>query len=81
MEGKGKHSNVDMVIEAMRSLIGDGELDMMELDRIMRIALRDGEVDDNEKRVLSNIFGKFTQADVSPMVWAEIERIRKTYGI
>jgi len=70
-----------MVIEAMKNFLDDNTLDLPELERIMEIALRDGQVDEHEKRVLKSIFSKVDQTDVSEEVWQEIQNIRTTYEI
>ena len=47
----------------------------------MGIALRDGEIDSNEKRVLNDIFSQVTEEQVSAKVWQRIQSIRQKYDI
>jgi hypothetical protein len=59
----------------------DGTLDLEELNFLMGLALRDDNVDDDEKRVLSNIFKQVSAADVSDVVWSRILAIKEKYEI
>ncbi len=43
------------------------------------MALRDGEIDDDEKRVLGNIFGRVEEHEVTPQVWARMNEVKKKY--
>lgn len=59
----------------------DGTLDNAELTLLEKIALEDGVVDEEEKKVLSGIFSRVSQETVSEETWREIQRLRETYGI
>jgi hypothetical protein len=49
--------------------------------RRKRLALADERVDDDERRVLSGIFSRVTEATVDPAVWDDIERFKLRHGI
>jgi hypothetical protein len=59
----------------------DGVLDLEELNFLMGLALRDDHVDDDEKRVLSNIFKQISSNDVSKLVWERVLAIKEKYEI
>lgn len=56
--------------------IDEGELRMLE-----KIALEDGVIDAEERRVLGYLFGRVSEETVSPGVWNEIQRLRDAYDI
>ncbi|WP_250656013.1 hypothetical protein [Alkalimarinus coralli] len=49
---------LEMTFQSINCFADDGKLDAEELSKIFAIAQRDGVVDDNEKRVLTNIISK-----------------------
>ena len=49
---------LEMTFQSINCFADDGRLDAQELRKIFDIAKRDGVVDDNEKRVLTNIISK-----------------------
>jgi hypothetical protein len=59
----------------------DGTIDARELEYMKRLALADERVDDDERRVLSGIFSRVTEATVDPAVWDDIERFKLRHGI
>jgi hypothetical protein len=65
-----------LVVFANDRTIDDAELAMLE-----RLALEDGVVDDAEREVLGNIFGRVTPEQVAETVRAEIERFRERHAI
>ena len=56
--------------------IDEGELAMLE-----KIALEDGQIDDEERRVLGYLFGRVSEDTVNEAVWKEIQRLRKERDI
>ncbi|MDF1657989.1 MAG: hypothetical protein P1U58_10280 [Verrucomicrobiales bacterium] len=59
----------------------DGTIDEGELKMLEKIALEDGQVDADERRVLGYLFGRVSEDTVSEKVWSEIQRLRKEYNI
>ena len=74
-------SSVDLALLAMRVFGNDGTIDMRELEELLRVALLDGEVDDDERHVLKNIFDKVPRWELAPDVWQRICEVRTKYGI
>jgi hypothetical protein len=65
----------------LRVFANDNTIDDAELGMLMRLALRDEQVDENEKRVLAGIFGRVSAETVSAEVWEGICRFKADHGI
>lgn len=74
-------SHLEIAIASINCFTDDGTLDMGELNFLLGLALRDQIVDDEEKRVLGNIFNQVSRNDVSNVVWDRILAIKKEYDI
>ena len=72
---------IELAYSSIPVFADDGTIDMEELNFLMGIALRDDKIDDDEKRVLRNIFSQVTQDKVTPKVWERIQAVREKYGI
>ena len=59
----------------------DQTIDEKELLFLEKLALEDREVDEEEKRVLRNIFTRVNRESCDDDVWREIMEFRKKYGI
>ncbi len=70
-------SHLEIAIASIKCFTDDGTLDIGELNYLMGLAMRDGIVDEDEKRVLGSIFGKVEEKDVSNVVWERINQIKK----
>ena len=54
---------------------------MNELDQIVKIALADGVVDDEERKVLKNIIYNLTSKDLTPEMWTRVEQLVANYDL
>ncbi|MGH1472563.1 MAG: hypothetical protein ACRBCS_15365 [Cellvibrionaceae bacterium] len=72
---------LEMTFRSISCFADDGKLDVKELNMIMDIALRDGVVDENEKRVLSNIISKLTSKDLTPELSDRVTEIKQQINI
>jgi hypothetical protein len=77
----GSESSAIMRYSFLVAFANDGTIDADELAFIERLALRDGVVDDEEREVLSEIFGRLTEDKVAPAVWKEIQEFKQKYRI
>ena len=59
----------------------DATIDWRELEIMKRLALEDGEVDDEERATLSRIFSRVTEHTVAPAVWEDILAFKKRHGV
>jgi len=53
----------------------DGKMSVAELERIVDIALEDGEFDDQEKEVLINIISNLTGEDMNDAMWLKVDEL------
>lgn len=67
---------LEMSFRAVRCFADDGTFSARDLQEIIDIALRDGVVDDNEKRVLGRIIGKLTPSELTPEVQRKLEQLK-----
>ena len=72
---------IELAYQSIPVFANDGTIDMQELNFLMGIALRDDQIDDDERRVLANIFDRVKKTDVSEKVWHRIQEIRKKHSI
>ena len=78
---KQKSGAVELAYKSIGVFANDGKLDLQELNFLLGIALADGEIDDDEKRVLASIFKRVDEEQVSSAVWARIQEVRSKYGL
>lgn len=72
---------LEMTFHSINCFADDGSLDVDELNQIMDIALRDGVVDDNEKRVLANILGRLNAHELTGEMAVRVDEIRRELKI
>ncbi len=59
----------------------DDVIDLAELEFMEKLVLEDRTVDDEERRVLKEIFERVTARELAPAVREEIARFRAKFGI
>jgi hypothetical protein len=74
-------SHLQIASAAMGVFANDGTLDRRELEYLVALALRDGEVDEDEKRVLASILDRVPRREVPPELWKRIGEVRAQHGI
>ncbi|MGI1677130.1 MAG: hypothetical protein K6L75_00210 [Cellvibrionaceae bacterium] len=72
---------LEMTFRSINCFSDDGKLNVNELDMLLGIALRDGVVDDNEKRVIANIISKLTPKDLNQELTNRVEEIKQLLSI
>ncbi len=70
---------LEMTFHSINCFADDGKLDVNELNQILAIALKDGVVDDNEKRVLANIIGRLKDEELNEEMLSKVEEIKAEY--
>ena len=73
-------SHLEIAYSSIRVFADDGKVDLGELNFLLGLALRDGEIDDEEKRVLRNIFKQARDTNLSPRVEERIREVENRYG-
>jgi hypothetical protein len=72
---------LEMTFHSINCFSDDGKLNVDELNQIVDIALKDGVVDDNEKRVLSNIISRLSTDELKGALKVRVEQLRKECSI
>jgi dUTPase len=70
-----------MIFRTIQCFSNDGKLDVNELDQIVKIAMYDGVVDAEEKKVLKQIIFNLTSKDLTPELWNRVEQLVAHYGL
>lgn len=74
------HSHIEIAYSSIR-VFTDGHMDLGELNFLLGLALRDQQVDDEEKRVLGKIFAQAEQTKLTPVLKERIAEARRQHGI
>ncbi|HAT09229.1 MAG TPA: hypothetical protein DCS97_01220 [Planctomycetes bacterium] len=74
-------SHIEIAYSSIRVFTDDGQMDLAELNFLLGLALRDGVVDADEKRVLGNITRKALMAKPSPVVEQRILAVMKQHSL
>lgn len=74
-------SHIEIAFRSIAVFADDGQLDIGEINFLLGLALRDEIVDEDEKRVLGQIFAQAEKGRVPPNVQARIEEVRIKHGI
>lgn len=74
-------SYLELAYSSIRIFADDGKLDERELTFLLGLALKDGEIDADEKRVLGNIFTQAEEAGLDPLTATRVAAARRKHGI
>ena len=75
------NSHLNIAIQSIKCFTDDGQLDEVEINFLMGLALADNNIDEDEKRVLSNIFRRAGLSNCSSNTTNRIIEIKKKYSI
>lgn len=81
MDSESENSHLKIAYSSIRIFANDGQLDLMELNFILGMALRDNNINEDEKRVLSNIFKAALSGEVADVVKSRIAEVRRIHHI
>jgi hypothetical protein len=70
---------LEMSFRSINCFANDGKLDVFELNEIVDIALKDGVVDDNEKRVLGSIISRLNSDELQGELEQRVNQLREEY--
>lgn len=73
MAQKGDH--LEMAIRSIKYFANDGKLDIDELNDLLALAERDGQIDDDEARVLRNVINRLNQDELDAELLDKISEI------
>jgi len=71
---------IEMAFRSIECFKKDGKLDAKELDNIIKIAERDGIIDQNEIRVLQKIIAKIKPDEVDDAMRKKLSQLAKKIG-
>jgi hypothetical protein len=76
------HSDyLELAYRSIQCFANDGKLLMPELDQLIAIALQDGVVDEQEKRILRSILSRLKPVDLTPEMRARIDQLRSLHNV
>ena len=81
MTASGSAWNRIMQYSFIKVFATDGVIDEQELGMLRRLALEDGQVDQQEREILSRIFARVSPDTLEPHVREEIQRFKVEYSI
>ena len=73
--------HLEIAYTSMSLFQNDGTLNEEEFTHLLDIAIRDGEVNDDEKRVLSNILERIKGDEKTASFESRIQEAKEKYGI
>jgi len=73
--------NVELAYASFAVFADDGTIDAGELNFILGLALQDGKISEEERRILNNVFNRIHEEDVSSAVWERIQAVRMQHGL
>ncbi|WMS87628.1 hypothetical protein [Pleionea litopenaei] len=73
--------HINILKRSIDFLVDDGRYDRRELETLLAMALEDKSIDDDEKRVLSDIFNTAAIAGLDQATEAWIKKTRAKYAI
>lgn len=72
---------VQIAFSIQKMLENNGKLDHKELDELIELALKDEEIDEDERRILHLIFRQLEPKDVASDAWDKLQEVRKRYRL
>ena len=79
--GSDESSHLELAYSSIKIFANDGTVDMGELNFLLGLALKDGKIDEDEKRVLQRIFQHAEKTKLSLAVRARIREVRRKHSI
>lgn len=67
---------LELSFRSIQAFADDGKLDSKEFDELISIALRDGEIDANERRVLGNILDRVRPEEIDAELGRKIHDLQ-----
>ena len=71
---------LEMSFRSINCFANDGKLDVNELNEIVSVALKDGVVDENEKRVLGKIISRLNAKELQGELEQRVNQLREEYS-
>mgnify|MGYP002624581000 FL=1 len=81
MDPAQNQDGIELAYASLAIFADDGTIDMDELNSLLKMAMRDGELSGSEKAVLRNVFNRVLEEEVDGDVWERIQGIRQMHGV
>ncbi|NRB40164.1 MAG: hypothetical protein HRU20_17150 [Pseudomonadales bacterium] len=78
---KESRDYLEMSFRSIECFSNDGKLDSYELSEILKIAEKDGEIDQNEIRVLQNIISKVKPEEVDESMKVMLKKVSDVINV
>jgi hypothetical protein len=78
---KKNYDYVHLQYKSIACISDDGSIDINELNKLIKIALRDGVVDENEKRVLRDILTLIPDSELVGPLADKVNELVEEYGL
>lgn len=72
---------LELASHSIQCFTHPGKFDLHDVDELMDIALRDGKVTDDEKRVLKNIFDRLTDTELTTRMRKRLCEVRQEFDL
>ncbi len=73
--------HLKLALATIPAFTDDGKLGLHELHQLLALALQDGAIDDEEKRVLANVLNRAEADGVAPEVLTRIQQVRTQHAL
>ena len=74
-------SHGEIAEAAIKCFTDDGNLDLGELNVLIGLALQDGEISEEERRIVGDVLCMLSESKVTPVVWERIKQIQRRYNV
>lgn len=74
-------SHIEIAFRSITVFADDGQLDIGEINFLLGLALRDDVIDEDERRVLGDIFAQAEKGHVPHKVQMRIDEVREKHDI
>jgi hypothetical protein len=74
-------SHIEIAFQSIPVFANDGQIDIGEINFLLGLALRDNVMDEDEKRVLGQVFAQAEKFTLPATVQARIDEVREKHDI
>jgi len=75
------HDHLEIAYTSMELFQNDGSLNEKEFNKLLDIALKDGHVNDDEKRILNGILDRLKDDEITLSFEQRIKEVKEKYSI
>ena len=75
------NDHLEIAFTSMEFFQNDGKLIESEFNQLLDIALRDGSINDDEKRILNSVLSRVKESEIDASYAARIAQVREKYNL